>query len=123
MAVTGKNIGVGGNYSGEYIPTITDVTGTSSSSVSEFEYRVDGNKVYVSGIVITTVISGQIEFYLSLPIPINITAQSKVKGYGASRVSNVINCFGGASLDNVRLVGTVTASTGDNYNVNFEYSL
>lgn len=123
MAVTGKNIGEGGNYSGTYVPTLALITNVSNvDTTGALKYRVDGNHVSVFGdLVIDAIAAGAVEVTLSLPIPTNMTSITDVAGSGVSIVSDAIHFRANTSSNIARALGNITDLAQRNYFFTFDY--
>ena len=129
MAVTGKDIGEGGNYSGTYTPTFTPLVNVTVGTIKEVFFNRDGDNVTVWGEVqlVPTAVSTETDLLMSIPFDSNFTGTQFGRGTislittGKLTTGGVFSNNGSAEMK-IRFVST-HASTGFQYGFNFTYKI
>ena len=133
MAVTGKNIGVGGRYSGDYTPTITfDPIPDNIDSVGSinFNYKVDGDWCFVFGVLAIdpTATATNTQILIELPVLSNLSAGSDCVGSGFSNSTTVGNktyglVIGDTTTNQAKFTFEATSLSNLGYYLDFKYRI
>ena len=123
MAVTGRNIGEGGDYGGNVTPTLLNQVNMNTQSGDSYAFSVSGHTVTVQGsFVCSSLATGTVSFSIPLPVA-SALSSTRVGGSGYNPTQGNCAISPNITTDEMDFSYTAVSTGNSRFRYSFSYDI